>query len=550
MYAHAPFRFGVAVLILICNTVSASDGTGSARHSLFSVDGDAQHDNFGSQACFVGDINRDGFDDFAAGASHSSFGDRGYVRVFSGSDGVELYTFIAEEPEDSFGLALAGGLDVNNDGYDDIIVGAQRASLVGHVRIFSGATGDELYRLVPPEGSSQFGFSVAALGDINGDGLDDFIVGHPKGHNDNIQVGQATIYSGDGSELFVVSGDADQDRFGWSVSSAGDVNADGTPDFVVGTSKHTIGGVGYARVFSGADASVLFTKHGDAIRDHFGGAVSGAGDVNGDGYDDVIVSATQASMSADPGYVRVFAGPNGTELYTLRGDAGGDRFGEAISSIGDINGDGLDDIIAGAPRSFGRGYVRLFSGDGATLRTLVGDPGDRIGQAVDGGYDINRDEVLEILVGVPAADNAATNTGTVHLLSTEPLPLATDQHLVSLSEGGNVAFCIDAGNHSAGLRYLLVGSKSGISPGFVVDGFTIPLNVDSYFEYTHRRPNQAPLSNSLGFLDDNGQGNATFTVPPQSNPALVGLTLHHAYAVFQGGSVVFVSNPAPVTLVQ
>ena len=143
------------------------------------------------------------------------------------------------------------------------------------------------------------------------------------------------------SQIYTFDGDSAGDELGRSVSGAGDVNGDGFDDLIVGFRG--------ARVFSGADGSIIYTFHGDSAGDQFGYSVSGAGDVNGDGFDDLIVGAQgDDNNGTTSGSARVLSGVDGSILYTFNGDSASDWFGNSVSGAGDVDGDGYADLIVGA----------------------------------------------------------------------------------------------------------------------------------------------------------------------------------------------------------
>ena len=345
---------------------------------------------------------------------------------------VPLFTFDGGANQDQFGRSVSGAGDVNNDGFDDLIVGAPNDDIPndggqqikdystesqsnGSAQVLSGSDGSVLYNFDGDAAFDGFGGSVSGAGDVNGDGFDDFIVGASNGGSSS--GGYARVFSGvNGGVLYNFDGDSAIDLFGASVSGAGDVNGDGFDDLIVGAPADDNNGnfSGNARVLSGSDGSVLYSFDGD-LGDEFGRSVSGAGDVNGDGVPDLIVGAPRDDNNGDrSGSAKVFSGADGIVLFTFNGDSAGDDFGRSVSGAGDVNNDGFADLIVGAlvddnngDRS---GSARVFSGsDGSVLYNFDGDAVDDLfGDSVSGAGDVNNDGFDDLIVGAPTVSSNGT----------------------------------------------------------------------------------------------------------------------------------------------
>ena len=325
-------------------------------------------DRFGSSVAGVGDVNGDGVDDFAVGARLDDVGsgfysryDRGSVTVYSGADGSTIRTVNGEFRRDYFGTSLDNAGDVDGDGIDDMIVGVSghdpylTAGCVydyGMARIVSGADGSTIREIDGDSSYDRLGEAVAGAGDFNGDGYADVIVGVRYDDNTAYDSGSARVVSGlDGEVLATFNGENRYDYFGWSVAAAGDVNNDGYADVVVGAPNDDDAGTdaGSALVISGYDGNVLHKFTGRDAFDYFGRSVAGAGDVDGDGYDDIAVASPLADRStADVGTVEIYSGRDGTLLHNFDGTSRGQQFGTTLSNAGDLNGDGIDDLVVGS----------------------------------------------------------------------------------------------------------------------------------------------------------------------------------------------------------
>jgi len=412
---------------------------------LYQKDGAAPGDSLGWSVSSAGDVNGDGKADFIIGAFLSDpngLTDAGSAYVYSGADGELLYQKNGSAAGNHLGWSVSLAGDVNGDGKADFIIGSPNAkpggvTTDGSAFLYSGATGVLLYRRDGSDSSQHFGHSVSSAGDVNGDGKADFIIGAPQASSGGIDsTGSAFVYSGaTGELLYQKNGSATNDYFGWSVSSAGDVDGDGKADFIIGAHGTDAGGLedaGSVFVYSGANGELLYQKNGSSALNYFGWSVSSAGDVDGDGKTDFLVGAIGADPGGLPlaGSAFLYSGASGTLLYQKNGSTAKEYFGYSVASAGDVNGDRKPDFIIGAPFTCPTGLLNagsVFLYSGATGELLCAKNGSApfylLGYSVSSAGDVNGDGKAELIVGAPEASSPGRySTGSVFVYSCRSIP--------------------------------------------------------------------------------------------------------------------------------
>ncbi|MEM9968112.1 MAG: hypothetical protein AAF755_08445, partial [Pseudomonadota bacterium] len=487
----------------------------NANPAGFVINGAAANDRSGASVRNAGDVNGDGFDDVIVGSYQAGNNAGAAYVVFGKADGTEINLATLQLTTNNTGFAITGGTgggflgdyagisvssagDVNNDGLDDLLVGAyfddapgldtgaayvvfgkNNGTAVNLATVETNAANSGGFILRGAAGFSSTGISVEAAGDVNGDGVDDVIVGASGlnggsgaayvvfGTANTAAIDLSQIALGTNNDGFVINGIGPTfDAAGTSVSGAGDVNGDGLDDIIVGAPNDSpnAGNGNYAGasfvVYGKANGAVVnlstveqntptsggFVVNGFFGSDSSGAFVGGGGDVNGDGFDDIIIGArlddTVNGSGANEGAAYVVFGQStnapfelsaveqGTNNsgFIIRGITGGEYAGKSVSIAGDVNGDGLDDVIVGAYFADGQAgdaYVIFGKTDGgvvdlSTIETGVGGfvlnqtgAGDRAGVAVSGAGDVNGDGFDDLIVGANFDDPASgANAGT------------------------------------------------------------------------------------------------------------------------------------------
>lgn len=287
--------------------------------------------------------------------------DVGKITVLSYPWGEKLFQAFGSAVEDEFGFALDAGYDLNGDGWNDILVGAPSAQVgialrAGYIRVLSGLDGSTLREIKNTEAEAQFGWSVSWAGDLDGDGVPDILVGAPQASpGAQTNAGSVFVYSGiSGILLYRLDGQNADDAFGYAVKTIGDVDGDGIPDFAVGAPFASPAGLyqaGIIYIYSGASGSLLYTIEGLEINAGLGFSLGAIADINGDGVHDILVGAPDSSPSGrtDAGSAYIFSGLDGSQLLHFTGLVSGEEAGISVSSTGNFDNDGFPDLVIGAP---------------------------------------------------------------------------------------------------------------------------------------------------------------------------------------------------------
>jgi Ca2+-binding RTX toxin-like protein len=504
------------------------------------------------------DINGDGFDDLivgaygndsggnSAGAAYVVFGvDGGFDRsinlddIAAGSGGFKI---VGQNASDFAGRAVSGAGDVNDDGIDDLLVGAngndgggnyagaayvvfgKSTGFSANVNLDDVASGGGGFKIQGQQEPDRAGISVSSAGDVNGDGIDDLLVGATNVSNDGLPgVGATYVVFGrdstpanillppssfpdlldldtvaQGTGGFRLVGSGRGDNAGASVAAAGDVNNDGFDDIIIGADRYRDASnseVGGAYVVFGkgtgfgatVDLSAIaagnggFLLTGESQQGFPGHSVAGAGDVNGDGFDDVVVGAFGQNPNG-AAYV-VFGKSDGfggtVALSTIAAGTGGFKIvgqdhpnlaGYSVAGAGDVNGDGFDDVIVGAAGQAGEpGAAYVVFGKAGGFATpvdleavAIGDGGFKIagasngditGSSVSAAGDLDGDGFDDLLVGARNDSEGGTFAGAAYVVygqAANQAPVATDD-----------VFTLDEDNPSfTGERVLLRGPDS------------------------------------------------------------------------------------------
>ncbi|NJL03508.1 MAG: PKD domain-containing protein [Chloroflexaceae bacterium] len=412
---------------------------------------------FGTAVATAGDVNGDGFSDIIVGAPEYEQlgslipGGAAFV-YYGGSTGIvatSVVTLSVSVPSpvagDQFGATVSTAGDLNGDGLTDLVIGAPgRADDTGEVHLYYGQltplSPSPNHTLAAPAGTTSFGAAVNTAGDLNGDGLSAIIVGAPTTDGAGTARGRALLYAGAKTPVQATAnlslsraGQPSSTNFGHSFTAAGDLNGDGFGDVATAAPNSDAVYLLYG-ARGGLDPSVLTPTLTLTETGRFGASMGGAGDLNGDGFDDLIIGApTLAISGTNQGRVYAYLGsPDGLNLepvWMMDGESSGDQFGASVAMVGDVNSDGYMDVLIGAPnhtppgitdtQRIGKAYLYYGTPDPPYLSTspdwvVLGTAAEeQVGRAVGAAGDLNGDGIADLVV---SAQRTATLTPTLQVI--------------------------------------------------------------------------------------------------------------------------------------
>jgi hypothetical protein len=408
-----------------------SDGDGIGDNCAVAIDAhyvvaaDTSEEFLGHAVTGLGDITGDGVEDFAVGApgydipagKDDPVPDAGAVFVVSGATGIVIKKWTGEAEGDAFGRSVACVGDLTGDGVPDLAVGAPYVNSpdnnVGRVYVYSGATLTRLFTISGEEENDCFGESVGGVDDLDHDGRCELLVGAPGPRYTGRGPGKIYVFAGaDGALLHQHAGRDDDGLGGW-VAGLADLNADGYAEYVACPYE---GGRG--DVYSGHDHSRLYRI---SYREYGRGRIVDAGDVDGDGYGDLLLGDSRFSSEVNfAGRAILYSGRDTTRIREHFGVEANDDFGSAVCGVGDIDGDDHDDYAVGAAGN--RNFVMVYSGrDGSVVQSFHREEmvnpailGDGFGCAL-AAADVNGDGFRDLVVGAEHQDAAGYRAGRAYV---------------------------------------------------------------------------------------------------------------------------------------
>ncbi len=517
MHSLCPLLLAVSTTVLLAPNARS-------QTELLRITGDAAGDHLGFSVSHMGDVDNDGFPDLVVSAPNGGTMGEGIVKVISVQHGTTIRSWSGLAPGDRYGFAVAHAGDFEGDGVDDVVVGAPLADFAamdaGMIRVLSGSSGAILRQWGGSLAGFQLGFAVDGGSDVSADGFDDVIAGEPKASFSGVDSGRARVHRYQQNAPWAAwNGSTAGERAGHSVAFVGDMNGDGKHDFVVGAP----GALGIAGTPSANSAGAVYVHSGGSGLVYHtliapgttgapgvvGWSVATAGDVSGDGTNDLLTGGLATNFgpcgggatgpcgtSVNSAWIVSYGGSGPSIIRWHFGAAASDDLGYSVAPAGDVDGDGRADYLLGSPSAsngtIDTGAVHVFSAASwQPIQTYFGKTaGARCGTTVSEVGDLDGDGRGEVLAGIPNDDDGGTDAGAAVVV--RPLPPAVQKEillgdkLVGSFAPGSVwhefSFHVVAGTRIK----LEVDSKDGLGATvFVTDPNKLPIDSWSLPPWSH-----------------------------------------------------------------
>ena len=501
--------------------------------------------NLGAALARIDDRDGDGQDDLLVAGPRFE----GKIHVMSSASWQEIAQMSGSFNQ-AFGEVVAPAPDLDGDGIGDFYVAAELSNFFfpGEIAAFTGLTPTaRAWTRRGPDGAA-LGAAMVTIPDLDGDGIEDLAAGAPCPGQSG---GYVFILSGKTGAIIDRIG-PERDGFGSTLARSDDLDGDGLDDLLIGAPL----GVGHVAAYSSATRTRIYELHGAQDGQEFGKVIQSLGDIDRDGIDDFCIgSPASSTLFRFTAEVTAHSGATGNLLWGVIGDreAG---VGVSLGRLPDIDGDGIDDLMVGAPSTQRRGGQSLLFDYGAVYM-LSGANGEVLWEFVgtinqgEFGYstlamgDVNGDGLEEIVIATPDFGGADPQIVVVNL---NPF-MTGDQRTVSLATGGQVTLGLDYPLEAAHRPYSILMSARGVGPTFL-NGAWIPLTRDPLFEKT--RTGVVPfgqVTGMSGFLDASGDATATLDLPPSAGTWLGSIWISSVVNPLAGQPVTYASAATRVELI-
>jgi microcompartment protein CcmK/EutM len=524
--------FALALLPLASPAAQLVGGNWETR---FHLEGDAPYKQLGYSGACIGDIDADGVNDWvlvAKGSTTHHFSAPA-IYAISGATGTTLHQLAppggkgGKEP--AIALSFTGVGDADQDGFGDYLIGQVNQSTRPSVYFISGRTGTPTGRIDAKSAGSWFGAKLASIQDLDGDNVREWVISAEREDANGLwKSGTLFIYSGrTRQQLARIDGPQTRLSLGSNLQVAGDLTGDGFDELVV--THRAVGGNGsgsQVSIYSTRTLSHLLTLQAPDPADTLGSSLGMAGDMTGDGIPEILVRARSSTLRER---IAVYSGANGDLVRTVRNLSSSVAFGEQCGGTGDLDGDGIDDFFASDKFAANyRGSVSFYSGaDGSLLLERLGGLHSWFGSLVVASGQPHMNGGQELLIGAPYRNGAqGPRYGEAFVVRFDRLLRASTNKL-SVAQGGTIEFELDFPSLAAGNEYLLLASALGTGP--ILKNVAIPLSSDVLLYRTQHGTVPGAQHDPLrGSLDAQARAQVQIQVPAGTWANQVGLTVYFA----------------------